>query len=55
MEEQQKSEMIKFLNASVHHEMLGPLQSNVILTKRVLDSKIFKSATSDAARIKSMI
>ena len=30
--EQAKSKMLSMLNTSVHHEMLGPLKTNVILT-----------------------
>ena len=29
--------MLKMLNAAIHHEMLSPLKSNVILSKRLLD------------------
>ena len=34
--EQQRSKMLQMLNATVHHEMLSPLKSNVILTKRLV-------------------
>ena len=33
--------MLKLLNATVHHEMLSPLKSNVILSKRLLTQTKF--------------
>ena len=33
--EQGKSKMLSMLNTSVHHEMLGPLKTNVILADRL--------------------
>lgn len=33
--------MLKLLNATVHHEMLSPLKSNVILSKRLLTQAKF--------------
>ena len=42
--------MLQFLNATVHHEMLSPLKSNVILTKRLLNDTMFENK-----KVKDMI
>ena len=41
--EQEKRKMFQLLNATVHHEMLSPLKSNVILTKRLLNDTMFEN------------
>ena len=41
--EQEKRRMLQFLNVTVHHEMLSPLKSNVILTKRLLNDTMFEN------------
>ena len=48
--EQEKRRMLQFLNATVHHEMLSPLKSNVILTKRLLNDTMFENK-----KVKDMI
>ena len=47
--------MLKFVNASVHHEMLSPLKSNVMLSKKLLEFQAFKTSNLEIARIKRMI
>ena len=42
--------MLKMLNATIHHEMLSPLKSNVILSKRLLDE-----TDLNQQRVKQMI
>ena len=39
--EQEKNKMLQMLNATVHHEMLSPLKSNVILANRLLRDPMF--------------
>ena len=39
--EQEKNNMLKMLNATVHHEMLSPLKTNVILANRLLQDPMF--------------
>ena len=36
--EEETSRLLKTLNASVHHEMLGPLSTNVEIAKRLIQS-----------------
>ena len=42
--------MLQMLNATVHHEMLSPLKSNVILTKRLVKEFIIEDK-----RVKKLI
>ena len=48
--EKERSRMLEILNATVHHEMLSPLKSNVILSKRLL-----KETTLGNQKVKDMI
>ena len=48
--EKERSRMLEMLNATVHHEMLSPLKSNVILSKRLL-----KETTLGNQKVKDMI
>ena len=48
--EKERSKMLEMLNATVHHEMLSPLKSNVLLSKRLL-----KETTLDNQKVKEMI
>ena len=48
--EKERSKMLEMLNATVHHEMLSPLKSNVILSKRLL-----KETTLGNQKVKDMI
>ena len=34
--EEERSRLLKTLNMSVHHEMLGPLKANVDISKRLV-------------------
>ena len=42
--------MLKLLNATVHHEMLSPLKSNVILSKQLL-----RETTFEKEKVRDMI
>ena len=41
--EQEKSKLLQALNTSIHHEMLTPLGTNVMIADRLMDSVESKS------------
>ena len=53
--EQEKNKMLQMLNATVHHEMLSPLKSNVILANRLLQDPMFLDDTLVNLKAKNYI